>query len=442
MRLRSLVLFFFLTTLNSLMGADPDPALNEALRQALDPGSARSAATPWPEALLKADPTVLRKTLKEKTFLPVSVSDVLALTLQDPPQAIFRDLEDVPADHRAYLYTPDAPGLFPLVILPPYTGANAEALHGDAREWVKMGYGALVVPPRKVGDGWTAKPQEHDDILRLLRLALLQTRADPDRVYLVGFSRGGHASWDVGLRHAERFAAISPSGGTTTHEGGFTLSGGVFLCNGMHLPALVGHGAKDAEAVVMGNRLARDYYLKQSWILDLHEDPNLGHGNPLTLEDALEFFNRHSRKTWPSQMDKVFNKPEFDGDGGWIQALELSVPAFDFNAPLVMQAPIPKDRDERLKKNWATVRGQLARVKGGVNGQTLRLETTRVKKIRVLLGPELVNMQEPVTVIVNSKALFKGQLGAQTTTPQNILQGVWESGETSRIPEVELELEL
>lgn len=441
MRLSRTLLMLFI--LNALWAGEPEvqaPSLGEVLREALDPGKVRKAGDPWPQALIDADPAILRSTLREKSFLPVSEVDILAMSLVDPPGSLFRDIDEVPADQRAFLLTPEAPGLFPLVILAPCTGADAQALLGQADMWVKKGYGALLVPPRKVGVGWTAKPQEHEDILRLLRLALLQTRADPDRVYIEGFSRGGHASWDVGLRHAERFAAIAPSGGTTTHEGGFEIAGGVFLGNGLHLPVIVGHGAKDAEAVVMGNRLARDHYHKHSWTLDFHEDPQMGHDTPLNFEDIVNFFGSHTRKTWPAKLDKLLNAPDFDGDCGWIEVLELSGPPFDFDAPLVMNAPIPKDRDGKLRRNWATVREGLARVEGKVDAQTLRLSTSHIRRLRILVGPELIDMQKPITVIFNSKAAFKGLPGSRAISNQDLLQRVWETGETARLPEAIIEL--
>ena len=44
----------------------------------------------------------------------------------------------------------------------------------------------------------------------LLGEILLHVRVDPDRVYLVGHSIGGNATWALAAHRSERFAAIAP----------------------------------------------------------------------------------------------------------------------------------------------------------------------------------------------------------------------------------------
>ena len=60
-------------------------------------------------------------------------------------------------------------------------------------------------------------PAEEDwDIAKLDRIvdhALKTLPVDPDRVYLTGLSRGGHATWRWGAAEPERFAALAPVAG-------------------------------------------------------------------------------------------------------------------------------------------------------------------------------------------------------------------------------------
>jgi predicted peptidase len=69
-------------------------------------------------------------------------------------------------------------------------------------------------------------------------------KVDINRVYLTGLSMGGYGTWDLGLRHPERFAAIVPICG-----GGELIN--VLLANGQKAQALKSlgvwafHGAKD-----------------------------------------------------------------------------------------------------------------------------------------------------------------------------------------------------
>lgn len=66
---------------------------------------------------------------------------------------------------------------------------------------------------------------------------ILEThRADADRVYLTGFSMGGHGSWELGIANPERFAAIAPLCGRNIPLLGFRL---------WQMPLWVFHGEQD-----------------------------------------------------------------------------------------------------------------------------------------------------------------------------------------------------
>jgi predicted peptidase len=49
-----------------------------------------------------------------------------------------------------------------------------------------------------------------DVLLALLDEVIAQHAVDTNRVYLTGLSMGGYGTWDLGLTHPERFAAIVP----------------------------------------------------------------------------------------------------------------------------------------------------------------------------------------------------------------------------------------
>lgn len=47
-------------------------------------------------------------------------------------------------------------------------------------------------------------------VLQILDGVMKSEAVDPQRVYLTGLSMGGYGSWDLGMRHPERFAAVAP----------------------------------------------------------------------------------------------------------------------------------------------------------------------------------------------------------------------------------------
>ncbi len=63
----------------------------------------------------------------------------------------------------------------------------------------------LISPQCPDGEIWSS-----DILLGLLDEVSSHLRVDTNRVYLTGLSMGGYGTWDLGLSHPERFAAIVP----------------------------------------------------------------------------------------------------------------------------------------------------------------------------------------------------------------------------------------
>ncbi len=68
---------------------------------------------------------------------------------------------------------------------------------------------AIAVFPQAPADSlWVGVPAEM--ALAALDRTLEEFRGDPGRVYLTGLSMGGHGTWYLAYRHADRFAAVAP----------------------------------------------------------------------------------------------------------------------------------------------------------------------------------------------------------------------------------------
>jgi predicted peptidase len=96
----------------------------------------------------------------------------------------------------------------------------------------------LVSPQCPAGQTWS-----DDVLLALLEEVIKKHRVDPARVYLTGLSMGGYATWSLGTKYPDRFAAIAPICG-----GGDILP---ILLPGKQaalkrLPVWAFHGAKDS----------------------------------------------------------------------------------------------------------------------------------------------------------------------------------------------------
>lgn len=162
----------------------------------------------------------------------------------------------------SYLLTPpaetatvDPSDRWPLVLFLHGAGERGEDLalvaqHGPprlVREGRRFPF-LLVAPQCPAGQVWS-----EEALLALLDHLLGQHPVDPNRVYLTGLSMGGYATWSLGLKHPERFAAIVPVCG-----GGNIID--ALLAEGTQAEAIRSlavwafHGAKDPVVPVEESR--------------------------------------------------------------------------------------------------------------------------------------------------------------------------------------------
>jgi len=121
------------------------------------------------------------------------------------------------------------------------TDIQLAAVHGPLKQ-VKQGeeFPFIIVAPQcAAGELWHNEP-----LLQLLNHVETKFAVDTNRIYLTGISMGGYGTWQLGLQHPERFAAMVPiCGGANmidvilgTRDKGKTLK---------RLPVWAFHGGKD-----------------------------------------------------------------------------------------------------------------------------------------------------------------------------------------------------
>ena len=122
---------------------------------------------------------------------------------------------------------PDENGRYPLYITLHGGGGGPE--EGNNDEWITMSYyykgavgSGIYVACRGITDTWDLHFQDDSYPLydRLIEAMIVLHNADPDRVYLLGFSAGGDGVYQVAPRLADRFAAANMSSG---HPNGVSL---------------------------------------------------------------------------------------------------------------------------------------------------------------------------------------------------------------------------
>jgi pimeloyl-ACP methyl ester carboxylesterase len=271
----------------------------------------------------------------------------------------------VPLDYRG-----DQP--FPLIVY--LSGGGGLAFDGAANMGETLAHaGYLVLIPHANGNlWWESKPTE--TVYALLLEILRSYNVDTDRVYLVGFSNGGTAAIEFGTRWPDRFAAVvSLMGAGLDTPSGTKLP----LQNLLDVPVLFVHGDKDAIIPPSSSYTAESALrsLKPRVTPELHILKGRGHDIRLS-DDAdftLPFLHRFFRETFPPAVTAKFFDSRFTREY-WIEVLDAG-------------------------KGIPEVEARI------LEGNRIDLETRHVKRLRLLLRPELFPAAGPIRVRLNGKEL-------------------------------------
>jgi predicted esterase len=262
-------------------------------------------------------------------------------------------------------------------------GGQATAEEND-RNW--KGYygryefppGSINVAPRAPADTWDMWHVKWVDDLfdRLIADMVLQRGADPDRVYLIGYSAGGDGVYQLAPRMSDRFAAVAMCAG---HPNQVTPEG---LRN---LPFFLYMGGEDS--AYHRNTVVREFSAK----LDVLQaaDP-AGYAHRLTVYAGLQhnMQNREAemiprmsplvRATWPKRV--VWKQQDATHTRFyWLE-----------------RAP------EAVRPNEVyTVR---------VEGQTVIIETPGTGSLTLRLSDALLDLDQPVSVIASARTVFEGRV--------------------------------
>ena len=267
----------------------------------------------------------------------------------------------VPLDYRG-----DQP--FPLVVYLSGGGGLAFDAALTAGEAIKHA-GYLVLYPHAGGDLWWE--HKRTEMTHALLLEVLRNyNVDSNRVYLAGFSNGGTGAREFGARWPDRFAAIASLMGA-----GLDSPSGVKLpmSNLLDVPVLFLHGDQDPRIPSSASVKTYDELrtLKPRVEPELHILKGRAHEVTLASDDGftLPFFERFTRNPFPQNISARVWDTRFPRQY-WIEVVEGDT------APSEVEAHITADN-------------------------LIDIKTRDVKKLRLLLRPELFHSTGPVHIRLN-----------------------------------------
>lgn len=232
----------------------------------------------------------------------------------------------------------------------------------------------IYIAPRAPTNTWNLWHQAHIDPLfdQLIATYVATRNVNPNRIYLLGYSAGGDGVYQLAPRMADRFAAAAMMAGHPNESEPLGLR---------NLPFALFMGGQDSAynrntvAAEYGERLAElkradpDGY--EHWVKIY---PQHGHGMKRDEKEALPWMAQHTRTPWPDRI--VWDQDDVPHERFyWLGAPDLPTGGI---------------------------------IRAAVDGQTITIETDDVNRIDLLLSDNLLDLDKPITVIVNGNVAYQG----------------------------------
>ncbi len=264
------------------------------------------------------------------------------------------DVCTIEKDGKKLLYTmevigdPDENGLYPLYIA--FHGGGGGPKEGNNQQWIHMTEyyrdsvtNGIYIATRGMEDVWNLHFLDYSYSMydRLIEDMILLKNADPNRVYLMGFSAGGDGVYAVAPRMADKFAAVNMSAGHPN---------GVSLLNTSNLPFEIEVGVRDFyseqglrsvrgaeyEGRLNGHREKYGFGYPHRVLVHVPYGHNFndrigGAGDTCVLTDPAMYAERAVKENWLKQFMDIFTSFGNDED---IDSLSYAYDCPEFNEKL------------------------------------------------------------------------------------------------------------
>ena len=265
----------------------------------------------------------------------------------------------------------------------------------------------VYLAPRAPTDTWNLWHQGHIDPMfdRLIENLIVFENVDSNRVYLMGYSAGGDGVYQVAPRYADRLAAASMMAGHPNDANPLGLR---------NLPFSIQVGGNDA--AYDRNKIAERWNEKLDALQKEDPEgyphwakvyPDKGHWMDREDAVAVEWMSKQTRNPFPDQVV-------------WYQD-DVTHQRFYWLAV-----------DAEHCRAGTTVRAEL-------DGQQIDLQSSDVKRIRVRLNDQMVDLDQPVQIRAGDKELHAGVAKRTIGVIANTLA---ERGDPNAVFTSEIEVEL
>ena len=257
-------------------------------------------------------------------------------------------------------------------------GAPADVNESQWKNQINLGNAykpasGLYVAPRAPTDSWNLWHEAHIDALfdRLIQNMIVFEDADPDRVYLMGYSAGGDGVYQLAPRMADRWAAASMMAGHPNETSALGLRNIGFT---IHVGAEDGDYSRNKFAAEWAKKLdVLQMADPKGYAHFVHIHEGCSHWMNLEDREAIPWMEKFTRNPLPEKI--VWCQDDVTHD----RFYWLAVPQSEAKAGQEITA-------ER-------------------RGQTITVTAKSNAHVTLLLNDAMLNLDEPVNVTINGKAL-------------------------------------
>ena len=266
-----------------------------------------------------------------------------------------------------------------------YTGWMKEELakHGDA---------IVLMPLLNLDELYGPSYAGMNSVIQPMLDAAERANVDPARVYMIGHSMAAHGVWNIALNYPTYFAAINPLAGSASADWQRLR-----LVNLHNTLPVVWHDDDDT-VIKVGFSKSLVTTLRELKIdVDFDETKGLGHTPPERItEPEYQKLRARTRNLYPPIVWLQTDRPDIPlNRNDWVQ--------------IYQELDTGKERHLFFKHGTGhmTVYPNACGIKAQVHNNQIDVAADNVESMRFYVNDQLVQMAEPVTVIVNRKQKFK-----------------------------------
>jgi hypothetical protein len=282
------------------------------------------------------------------------------------------------------------------------------------------GEAAIYLQPRghRRAEWWHLNQLEHLSLL--LDAVKRRYNVDENGVYVTGVSDGATGAYYYAMRLSTPFAAFLPLNGNLRVLGSPSTRayGQVYAGNLRNKPLFIVNGGRDplypVSAVVPHIEMLRAAGVE----VEFRPQPDAGHDTSWwpTERAAFEaFVHARPRQPHPEYLSWETERTDRVNRLHWLLITGLGRrPGDDAGLEDVNQFGVPGGEQRLFARVWPS-----GRVDARRSGNSFELRTRGVTTLTLLLSPDVVDVDRPVTVRVNGEVVFSGDVAEDPRTLLN-----------------------